>query len=241
MTHTCPNCGKPNPVATSVCGCGELLRAEATYVQPWETETVFGKRMPLAVKQSFARMIALALALAVLIGGWAVFRQRSAAPISDNVETGPASSSTAESDVSASNSTDDAFDLSPWAKPSNTQQRTAVVTNGERPNRTAVEKPQVLSTETDPLDAQLLETKPDPAAANKDKPAKPDPDCKPEVTLKRPDLPAQLPETKAEANTNGKTYILGPRGGCFFVTPAGSKKYVDHSMCPQSNTAAARQ
>ena len=38
----------------------------------------------------------------------------------------------------------------------------------------------------------------------------------------------------------GKAYILGPRGGCFFVTASGSKKYVDRSLCSQTTAAAGR-
>lgn len=34
-----------------------------------------------------------------------------------------------------------------------------------------------------------------------------------------------------DKNRNGRTYITGPRGGCYYVTASGRKQYVDHSMC----------
>ncbi len=30
---------------------------------------------------------------------------------------------------------------------------------------------------------------------------------------------------------DGKTYITGSKGGCYYVTASGKKQYVDHSMC----------
>ena len=43
--------------------------------------------------------------------------------------------------------------------------------------------------------------------------------------------------TQATANPpaqkikDGKTYVTGPKGGCYYVTASGRKQYVDHSMC----------
>jgi hypothetical protein len=31
--------------------------------------------------------------------------------------------------------------------------------------------------------------------------------------------------------TARRTYIRGPRGGCYYVSDSGRKVYVDHSMC----------
>ena len=48
---------------------------------------------------------------------------------------------------------------------------------------------------------------------------------------------AEAPRTKepavasANKSQNGRTYVTGPRGGCYYVTASGRKQYVDHSMC----------
>lgn len=36
---------------------------------------------------------------------------------------------------------------------------------------------------------------------------------------------------KEVKNSGTKTYILGPRGGCYYLTASGSKSYVDRSRC----------
>lgn len=73
------------------------------------------------------------------------------------------------------------------------------------------------------------------ALKNRDRVAKDNPDCKPEITvaLKRPDPtnpPAQA-KVAAKSTDGAKIYVLGPRGGCFYVTAGGSKKYVDRGLC----------
>ena len=30
---------------------------------------------------------------------------------------------------------------------------------------------------------------------------------------------------------SARTYIRGPRGGCYYINPSGTKTYVDRSMC----------
>ncbi|MGQ0542777.1 MAG: thermonuclease family protein [Blastocatellia bacterium] len=51
-------------------------------------------------------------------------------------------------------------------------------------------------------------------------------------------LQAQVPANTSTASSNKetkssgtKTYILGPRGGCYYLTASGSKSYVDRSRC----------
>jgi len=99
----------------------------------------------------------------------------------------------------------------------------------------SVARPISIDPQGNPIDAQLIN---DNGSAL---PKKDIPDCKPEITaeLKKPEPPAadEKPVVKA---ADSKGYILGPRGGCFIVTPTGSKKYVDRSLCA-STAAAARQ
>jgi hypothetical protein len=71
-------------------------------------------------------------------------------------------------------------------------------------------------------------------------------DCKPEantVALKRPDPPPPPTETKPQVKTsdNSRVFTLGPRGGCFYITAGGSKKYVDRGLCSSPAAVAARQ
>jgi hypothetical protein len=72
-------------------------------------------------------------------------------------------------------------------------------------------------------------------------------DCKPEVTavvLKRSEPQEQAPEVKPvprPASDSGRTFIMGPRGGCFYVTPSGGKKYVDRGLCGQTAAVGGRQ
>ncbi|MEO7540062.1 MAG: SH3 domain-containing protein [Pyrinomonadaceae bacterium] len=37
------------------------------------------------------------------------------------------------------------------------------------------------------------------------------------------------PRTTPDAK--GRTYVLGPRGGCYYLNPSGSKAYVSHDLC----------
>jgi endonuclease YncB( thermonuclease family) len=72
-------------------------------------------------------------------------------------------------------------------------------------------------------------------------------DCKPEVTavvLKSPEPQDQAPEVKPAprpTSDSGRNFIMGPRGGCFYVTPSGGKKYVDRGLCGQTVAVGGRQ
>lgn len=37
--------------------------------------------------------------------------------------------------------------------------------------------------------------------------------------------------TSTRSNSRGRTYIRGPRGGCYYINGNGGKTYVDRSMC----------
>ena len=39
---------------------------------------------------------------------------------------------------------------------------------------------------------------------------------------------------KSTYGSDGKTYITGPRGGCYYINSNGNKTYVDHSLCGTS-------
>ena len=70
-------------------------------------------------------------------------------------------------------------------------------------------------------------------------------DCKPEtsaVELKQPEPPRPSETRSAVQNSEvSRNYILGPRGGCFYVTASGGKKYVGRGLCGQTTAAAGRQ
>jgi hypothetical protein len=36
---------------------------------------------------------------------------------------------------------------------------------------------------------------------------------------------------RASSNGTGKSFIRGPRGGCYYISGSGKKVYVDHSFC----------
>jgi endonuclease YncB( thermonuclease family) len=42
---------------------------------------------------------------------------------------------------------------------------------------------------------------------------------------------AKVPKKKAAANSTTHKYILGPRGGCYFINASGNRTYVDRSLC----------
>lgn len=53
---------------------------------------------------------------------------------------------------------------------------------------------------------------------------------KPEATKNTENKSRSTPRTlKSSSSSNG--YIRGPRGGCYYITSGGSKKYVDRSLC----------
>jgi hypothetical protein len=41
----------------------------------------------------------------------------------------------------------------------------------------------------------------------------------------------------ASAAMAQRTYILGPRGGCYYINSNGNKTYVDRSLCGQPRPA----
>ena len=75
VMKTCPCCGKQVRAERTVCGCGELLTAEVTHVQPWETETVLGSRPTSMRKQNIVGAVAFLTGLAILGFAWIGVRQ----------------------------------------------------------------------------------------------------------------------------------------------------------------------
>lgn len=66
------------------------------------------------------------------------------------------------------------------------------------------------------------------------KATKPPAPAAPSVSAKQtPAAPAgQAPAVPTRSTTKGdKTYVTGPKGGCYYVTGSGRKQYVDRSMC----------
>ena len=43
--------------------------------------------------------------------------------------------------------------------------------------------------------------------------------------------PAPIPEKPADTVAVPKKYIRGPMGGCYYISPSGSKRYVDRGLC----------
>jgi endonuclease YncB( thermonuclease family) len=77
------------------------------------------------------------------------------------------------------------------------------------------------------------------AAKQNDVRSKEDEDCKPDATmaeLKVPESPA-VEVKNVRASRSSKSYMAGPRGGCFYLTASGGKKYVDRSLCSQPMVA----
>ena len=48
-----------------------------------------------------------------------------------------------------------------------------------------------------------------------------------------PPTTASVPQTAPARTTvkGNRTYVKGPKGGCYYVTASGRKEYVDRSMC----------
>jgi hypothetical protein len=246
MKH-CPNCGHETNIHSSACECGELLRAEVTQVLgAWETETMF--RPAAAVNKNRIVMIAVVLAVAAFglvlaapkmlesFNGMhsAVDQQPRAAIVQNPTESDlvPADDLVTSDNQSSVKSADGAFDFAPAGTQQNIRERKPVA-------RTLSDAPDPSKANTtDTLDAQLLSTSPE---SSNTETLSNNADCKPTITaaLKRPE-PVVPTDEKTSVKT-GSSYTLGPRGGCFFVTAGGSKKYVDRNLCGQAVTAAARQ
>lgn len=47
----------------------------------------------------------------------------------------------------------------------------------------------------------------------------------------RSESKATREEGRQTRGADGRTYIQGPRGGCYYINANGNKTYVDHSMC----------
>ena len=247
---SCPNCGRVNESGSAVCECGALLRADVTNVSSgWETETMF--RPPAAIRPAVKsyRIAAIATVLVVvstvLALTWPQIESRLLGTSDESLNSPTRVSRNPQSDIEPTGdvvetdsllnaeSQQGAFDFSPGEHRSGVSTR-AGLTLAAQPGAA---RPEETVMNSNPLDAQLLsdEAKKDANAA---------PDCKPEITveLKRPEPPAAVAETRSTTKSpDAKTYTLGPRGGCFYVTPTGSKKYVDRSMCGTTAVAAARQ
>lgn len=43
--------------------------------------------------------------------------------------------------------------------------------------------------------------------------------------------PASVAPAKSKPEPAGQKYMWGPKGGCYYLTPSGSKRYVEHSNC----------
>ena len=245
--YICPNCGKENPEGVSLCSCGELLRADVTNVQSWETETVF-RPLERSRPQHFATgSIVVIVLLTILALAWPQIREKwssrsNSAPADEpvasiNNSTRPDIIATNDIDgpdaVSAEETGAGVFDFSGRTSG---QQIRKVVNTAAAAHLSAARS---ISTDepVNKLDAELINDTADSKSADIKKDI---PDCKPEITvaLAKPDVLA-ADEKPAAKTADTKGYILGPRGGCFIVTPTGSKKYVDRSLC--SSTAAARQ
>lgn len=249
--NNCPNCGKGILPDRDVCECGELLRAGATqHVHPWETETVF--RPAPKVKGNYLATLSVVLVViaSVMALAWPQLRERwnTGDQAINNAENSKAEPVSTQSDITTRS---DLIERDP-AMDSVTQEGVFDFTSGERTAQNARPKnalrsvpvsnnqPQAVTASDNSYDAQLLSDKADTDPKQTD--TKPSSDCKPDTTtaLKRPETPTEN-ETKPQPRSNAINYILGPRGGCFFVTSGGSKKYVDHSLCGAANVAAARQ
>jgi hypothetical protein len=47
-----------------------------------------------------------------------------------------------------------------------------------------------------------------------------------------PNIGTVKPQANGQSTTSGaRTYVLGPKGGCYYINSSGKKTYVDHSFC----------
>jgi len=252
--NTCPNCGKPTRPEAAVCECGTLLRADVTNVSGgWETETMFPSARPLVNSHRIAAVATiLVIVSTVLALTWPQIQHQllvTSEPDTNITDSSIVQQNPSQADIiptdelirsSISESDEGAFDFSPSEHHPELATRAGLTLTG-RPGTVSQQPTSDPGSSANPLDAQLLA---DNAAASNSKNANAAPDCKPEITLdlKRAEPPPTVAETKQTVKTaDAKTYTLGPRGGCFYVTASGSKKYVDHSMCGSTTVAAARQ
>lgn len=246
--NNCPNCGKQIDMRQASCECGEFLRPEATHhSHAWETETVFRPKKRVNGNFVAAASVVFVVVVIMLALAWPQFSRSD-----KSVQTGPdLNSSQTESgsdivpssDIVWTENNDESvtqegvFNFSTGSE----QTRTLKARSTVRPLTEAKVEQQVSASTESSNDAQLLSGK---ASENqKAVDEKSLSDCKPAITasLTRPEPVQENDKPRPQPKQSSISYILGPRGGCFFVTATGSKKYVDHSLCGASNAAAARQ
>ena len=243
--NNCPNCGVRVTTDEPVCICGELLRADVTHhLNSWETETVFHPRS--ASRANLIAAIAVTAVVTASIVGLSWPRLSRSWDANPEAETSLAGQTFSRSDMV------EPSDLIEGDPPAVTQEGVFDFTKGEKLSNTRlramIKRSNIEAVGSDgsanpaaSLNAQLKSDKTDELVKPTD--VKPLADCKPEITaaLKPAQPPVPATEPKPQPKQSGTNYILGPRGGCFFVTATGGKKYVDHSLCGGSSTAAARQ
>src|SRR6476469_5486842 len=72
--NNCPNCGTKILADQTVCSCGELLRADATYhLHPWETETVFRPKAEVNWRRVATLAFSAILITSALVLSWPRF------------------------------------------------------------------------------------------------------------------------------------------------------------------------
>jgi hypothetical protein len=109
----------------------------------------------------------------------------------------------------------------------------------------AIPPASVDTTEGDALNAHLLSDQAGLTSNKKTGPSAGELPCKPDakavLKITETESSASPPVQSPAKTATLENYNLGPRGGCYLVTPSGGKKYVDRSLCTRSNAAAARQ
>ena len=260
---TCPNCGKELDPKGPLCGCSVVFNGAVTNVQGWETETVFRTARPSAARKPLRRNATIGIGFAILLIGAAIalaWPRYLASPgpsaVSDETEKAAAIS---EPDGVRSGLVP-ADDLIPAGDPVPEQGEVFVFSPGGQTSTpvsqrisssgtaataaSAIPSASVVTTEGDPLNAHLLSDQAGLTADKKTDPSAGELPCKPDtkavLKITEPESPAPPTQSPARTAYVGD-YNLGPRGGCYLVTPSGGKKYVDRSLCTRSNAAAARQ
>ena len=237
----CPNCGNKISKGQPVCQCGDLLRADATHhANSWETETVFRPARKPAQRFVLPLVFALIIVTSVFLLAWP--------QLNGNRRSGDVESTSPDQSTSQSETSSDLVD-SDSVNGDVTRAGVFEFSHSERTSETGKSKAfhkmesniaAVTSAETASITSSQIAIDTSAPVKTDEKPLA---DCKPEIkaSIKATDQAATLIEDKPQSKTKATNYILGPRGGCFFVTDGGSKKYVDHSLCGNSATAAARQ
>lgn len=241
-----------------------MFRGEITNVRAWETETVFRPTKPAAAAKPLSRTIAIGFAVAVSVAALAIVLawprfltapKPGETPLATEFPETTSHSETARSDLVP------ADDLIPSGDPATERDEVFVFSReglttpsrdekyspkGPAQSNVVTVQPPVnpTGTEADPLNARLLSDQPLTTSDKKMEPAAREVPCKADsrVALKYAgsDTSPSAASVPIKTSSTG-VYNLGPRGGCYIVTPAGSKKYVDRSLCSQASAAAGRQ